>query len=177
MKMEHVSTDPSLLTDEVEAYRTLRDGEGIPTVHWFGQQDEFMIIVFDLLGPSLEDLFHYCGRRFSLRTVLMLADQLLRRLEFLHGHDLVHRDVKAENFLMGTGANGNVVYVTDLGFAAEPRLQAIPEPDPQRPRRLNLIGTVDFASIEAHYGGGERGEMAPARDMLTGVGASPMSPR
>ena len=47
---------------------------GIPNLHWFGVEEDFYVLVIDVLGPSLEDLFKFCNKKFSLKTVLMIAD-------------------------------------------------------------------------------------------------------
>ena len=59
---------------ETKLYKVLSDGVGVPKVHWFGLEGDYSIMVMDLLGPSLEDLFKFCNRKFTLKTVLMIAD-------------------------------------------------------------------------------------------------------
>ena len=65
---------------------------GIPKLYWYGVEDDFNVMVIECLGQSLEDLFSFCSRRFSLKTVLILADQLISRIEFLHYKHFIHRD-------------------------------------------------------------------------------------
>ncbi|EKF29206.1 casein kinase, putative [Trypanosoma cruzi marinkellei] len=109
------------LSYENKVYRVLHQGQcdtiGIPRIHYFGVEGEYSVLVMDLCGPSLEDLFNYCGRRFSLKTVCMLADQMLQRVEFLHGKGFIHRDLKPENFVFGIGRRGHVLHLIDFGLS------------------------------------------------------------
>ena len=126
---------------------------GVPRVHAYETGCEYNAMVFDLLGPSLEDLFNFCGRHFSLKTVLMLVDQLIHRLEYFHPKRIIHRDIKPENFLMGVGKYGNQVYVTDLGLVTERRNTQV-KADTDGSRNPYLIGTARFASINGCLGVG-----------------------
>ncbi|OAG37813.1 hypothetical protein AYO21_07919 [Fonsecaea monophora] len=158
MKLEHHSVAPSFLSEEVRIYRSLAGEAGFPEVYWHGDRDDFAILVFELLGPNLEDLFRYCGNQFSLKTTLMLADQLLRRFESLHSNNYLHRDIKPENFLLGLGERGNTVYMTDLGLAIYRHPDRWGSNSPPRPPRdvkarpPQLLGTCRYASIRGHLG-------------------------
>lgn len=66
---------------------------GIPQMKWCGTEGDYNVMVMELLGPSLEDLFNFCSRRFSLKTVLLLADQLISRTDFIHSRNFIHRQV------------------------------------------------------------------------------------
>lgn len=77
IKLESVKAKHPQLEYESKVYKTLAGGVGVPFVRWFGTECDYNAMVMDLLGPSLEDLFNFCNRKFSLKTVLLLADQLV----------------------------------------------------------------------------------------------------
>jgi len=80
IKLESVKAKHPQLEYEAKVYKTLAGGVGVPFVRWFGVECDYNAMVLDLLGPSLEDLFNFCNRKFSLKTALLLADQLVRLL-------------------------------------------------------------------------------------------------
>ena len=71
----------------------------------------------DLLGANLESLHSLCNKRFTLKTALMLADQMITRIEYVHNKHFLHRDMKPDNFLMGHGKKQHKVYLIDFGLA------------------------------------------------------------
>ncbi|KAL6836512.1 casein kinase 1 [Trichoderma sp. SZMC 28015] len=141
------------LESESFYYTLLRNNPGIATHHENGRQEkigrqaahEFM--VYELLGPSLQTLFYRCGKKFSLKTTLMLADQLLERLELFDSHKIVHRDIKPDNFVMGFGKeNGKMVYILDLGLVGEYTKDEEVVVAPS----YAFCGTYNWAPIAAH---------------------------
>jgi len=151
IKVEASRTKHPQLMFEAKLYKLLKGGVGIPEVHWIGKSKESNVMVMDLLGPSLENLFNFCNRKFTLKTVLMIADQMLSRIEYLHSRSYLHRDIKPDNFLMGTGKRANQVNMIDFGLAKKYR-------DPHTYQHIpylenkNLTGTARYASVNAHLG-------------------------
>ncbi|CAD8196632.1 unnamed protein product [Paramecium octaurelia] len=155
VKLEPVSTKHPQLFFEGKVYQYLLKepsviDKGIPNVYYCASESEYNIMVMDLLGPSLEDLFHSCGRKFSLKSVLMLADQMIQRIEYVHSRHILHRDIKPDNFLIGTGTTAHMVYIIDFGLAKK-YIQKDGEHIPYKEGK-SLTGAVWFASINALLG-------------------------
>ncbi|TRM61505.1 kinase-like domain-containing protein [Schizophyllum amplum] len=151
IKLESVKAKHPQLEYESKVYKTLAGGVGVPFVRWFGTECDYNAMVIDLLGPSLEDLFNFCNRKFSLKTVLLLADQLISRIEYIHSRNFIHRDIKPDNFLMGIGKRGNQVNVIDFGLAKKFRDPKTHLHIPYRENK-NLTGTARYTSINTHLG-------------------------
>eukprot|EP00092_Neocalanus_flemingeri_P001460 GFUD01001558.1.p1 GENE.GFUD01001558.1~~GFUD01001558.1.p1 ORF type:complete len:320 (-),score=89.58 GFUD01001558.1:1297-2256(-) len=151
IKLEGIKTKHPQLHIESKFYRIMQGGVGIPAIKWCGSEGDYNVMVMELLGPSLEDLFNFCSRRFTMKTVLMLADQMIGRIEYVHNKNFIHRDIKPDNFLMGIGRHCNKLFLIDFGLAKKYRDNRTRQHIPYREDK-NLTGTARYASINAHLG-------------------------
>ena len=90
VKLEPVNSKIPQLFLEFEFYKKLGDDNALPRVHYYGKCGRYNAMVLDLLGPNLEDLFNLCGRKFSTKTVIMIAIQLIKRIEKVHNNGLIY---------------------------------------------------------------------------------------
>jgi len=166
VKLEWVHAEKGRkLLAEAQLYGSLAGCGRVPGMRWHGVEGEYNAMVMELLGPSLEELFSSCGRRFSLRTVLLLAQQMLDCIEGVHARGIVHRDIKPHNFLTGLGPGSDRVYIMDFGLAKRFRDPETYEHIPCATGRKGVTGTVRYASLNVHDG------LEPSRrDDLEGIG-------
>lgn len=106
-------------------------------------------MTMDLLGLSLEKMFNHQNRKFSIKTILLIAKSCLERIEMLHLKHHVHRDIKPDNFVLSK--NNQKIYLIDYGLAKEYR-----SPSTLVHRAIktgkNLTGTARYASLNTHLG-------------------------
>lgn len=166
IKLEMGSSKHQLLAHEAHMYKALQGLMGIPRMHWHGVESDYNVLVIDRLGPSLQNLFEACERKFSLKTVLMLAEQMITRVEQMHAKDYLHRDIKPDNFLIGGHQAGKagLVHVIDFGLAKRYRDKKTQAHMPFREGK-SLIGTARFASVNTH-----RGVEQSRRDDMEAIG-------
>ena len=151
VKAEKINTSHPQLVYESKLIKLLAGTPGLPLVFWQGTEGSYNVMVMELLGPSLEELFTRCNRRLSVKTALMLADQLLLRIEAVHARNFVHRDIKPDNFLMGLEEKASMLYVIDFGLAKKYRDVKTNQHIPYREGK-SLTGTARYASLNAHAG-------------------------
>ncbi|KAJ3052246.1 casein kinase I, partial [Rhizophlyctis rosea] len=179
IKFEPRKAEAPQLRDEYRTYKILAQSVGIPSVYYFGVEGLHNILCIDLLGPSLEDMFDLCGRKFSIKTVCMAAKQMLTRVQTIHEKNLIYRDIKPDNFLIGRLprhseppnplanpadphsiiANhspqhphpASQIYIVDFGMAKQYRDPKTKQHIPYREKK-SLSGTARYMSINTHLG-------------------------
>eukprot|EP00923_Selenidium_pygospionis_P003975 GHVN01006313.1.p1 GENE.GHVN01006313.1~~GHVN01006313.1.p1 ORF type:complete len:441 (+),score=91.18 GHVN01006313.1:1624-2946(+) len=164
IKVESRKAKHPQLEYEYRLLKHLQGAPGIAKVYSYSTMTDYCAMVIELLGPSLEDVFTANGRRFPMRTILLIADQIIHRVEYLHSKNFIHRDIKPDNFLIGPPGNTSTIYMIDLGLAKRYRDTRTHE-HIQKQENKNLTGTARYASINAH-----KGTEQSRRDDLEAVG-------
>ena len=146
MKFENKSRSQSLLESEATIMNYLR-GPNIPNIESFGTSGEYNILIMQLMDKSLEDLINI-HKNFSVKTVCLLAFQMMNILQSIHDKHIIHRDIKPDNFVMGNGENNAHLYIIDFGLAKKFRSSRTLVQYPYI-KKKKLTGTARYASIHA----------------------------
>ena len=130
---------------ETEAYYLMMlKGFGIPELISYGQNAKYNILIETLLDKSLFDMFIRPKKPCNITNICLIALQLIERLEFIHSKDIIYRDVKPENFMIGI-EDPNVIYIIDYGLCKKYRSSKTGRHI--QPRYIKkFIGTLKYAS-------------------------------
>lgn len=154
VKMEKLGSKHPHLLYESRVYKWLNNSSnevfGVPKPRFYGTTGSHNVLVMDLLGPSLEDRLNECRRRMSIKSVLMIGIQAMRRIEYVHSKSFLHRDIKPDNMLMGS-TDTSTVYLVDFGLAKRYRDHNSKQHLPYREGK-HLTGTARYASVHTHLG-------------------------
>ncbi|CAA6667158.1 unnamed protein product [Spirodela intermedia] len=139
---------------EWQVYNHLNGCYGLPWVHYKGRQGDYFILVMDILGPSLWDVWNSIGQAMSPTMVACIAVEAISILEKLHQKGFVHGDVKPENFLLGQPGSPDEkkLFLIDLGLASKWRDTSSGQHVDYDQRPDIFRGTIRYASVHAHLG-------------------------
>ena len=148
IKTEIKSKEQKMLKMEAKIYQYLANTDGIPQLKWFGATDNVNYLVTNLLEHSITALVKKYGR-LSIKTVLLLGIQMIERLETLHNHYLIHRDIKPDNFMINISDKTNKIYLIDFGFCKRYNHDGN---HIEFKMNKTLIGTPNYVSLNVHKG-------------------------
>ena len=149
IKFESRQRPKSLLENEAIIMAYLQ-GPNIPFIKSSGYSGDYNLLVMQLMDKSLEDIIHV-RKMFSTKTTAMIGFQLIGILHFIHDKNIIHRDVKPDNCVMGSGELNENLYLIDFGLAKKYRSSRTLKQYPLT-RKKRLTGTARYASIHALEG-------------------------
>ena len=151
IKTEAVGAKHPQILYEARVLNELQGGVGIAGFYASGtHKHKVNYMVMELLGFNLEKLFDFCGRKFTVKTSLLLGIEMLTRIEYVHSRGFVVRDVKPDNFVFGLGRGAETLFLIDFGLAKCFR-DLTGAHIPYRSNK-HLTGTPRYASITNHEG-------------------------
>eukprot|EP01017_Pseudomicrothorax_dubius_P047647 TRINITY_DN8581_c0_g1_i1.p1 TRINITY_DN8581_c0_g1~~TRINITY_DN8581_c0_g1_i1.p1 ORF type:complete len:532 (-),score=60.83 TRINITY_DN8581_c0_g1_i1:112-1707(-) len=139
------------LAKEAQILAELAEETGFAKLMLNARENEIEMLFMTCLGHNLEKLFKICGGKFSMKTVLIIADQILNRIEALHSKGWLHRDIKPENFTIGLTKNWNLIHLIDFGLAKQYRDSSGKHIAYREGR--GMVGTARYTSVHSHKGG------------------------
>ena len=151
LKFENKDKGQNLLENEAYIMSYLH-GKRIPFIKSFGYSGEYNVLVMELMGKSLENIFENLPiKKMSVNCVAKLGLQMIEILEFIHNKHIIHRDIKPDNFVMGREEKSKYLYLLDFGLAKKYRSSSTLKHYPMI-KKKNLTGTARYASINALNG-------------------------
>ena len=151
IKLEEKDSGRNLLENEAYIMSYL-NGPGLPAVKSYGYSSKHNILIMELMGKSLEDIFeNFVIRRMTTRCVCNIGYQMMEIMEYIHNKHIVHRDIKPDNFVIGRGDKKKYIYILDFGLAKKYRSSRTLKHQ-QLVKGKNLTGTARYASINALNG-------------------------
>ena len=148
IKFEDKESDQHLLETEVVMMNYLK-GPYIPQIKAFGYNQNYFMLVMDLMGKNLEQLLIKTkDKKFSIKTTSLLAYQMISILKYIHNKHIIHRDIKPDNFVVGLNHQNGQLFLIDFGLAKKYRSSKTLEQFPYI-KKKKLTGTARYASIHA----------------------------
>jgi len=150
IKFESQNVSKERLEKESQIYTFLKEKHKrrfIPNIYWYGHLQSYNVLIMDRFGPSLENLIRKYNYTIHLKTILLLTINLFKILKDIHSLDIIHQDIKPDNFAIGRNKLKKNIYIFDFG------LSKIKEDYFQPEKKTNsVLGTIRYASIRAHEG-------------------------
>ena len=147
LKIEYL-TNKSLLENEKNILLSLRNCSGVSKLIAYGEAETYKYIALQLLGPSLEDRFIECQRKFPFLDFIKYSMQLLDLIEQIHSYDVIHRDIKPRQIVLGPISNKDNLYLIDFGISMKYK---VPE-HIQYLEDCSFVGTYNYCSVNTHNG-------------------------